>query len=46
MNQNDLQELIMRAPEEWLWFHRRWKTAPLDGEGERLYNSAWEQQVL
>ncbi len=33
----DLQKLILDAPEEWFWFHRRWKTAVLAGEGEKLY---------
>ena len=33
----DLQDLILDAPEEWFWFHRRWKTAVLAGEGEKLY---------
>ncbi len=33
----DLQEMILVAPEEWFWFHRRWKTAVLAGVGEKLY---------
>lgn len=32
-----LQALIMRAPEHWLWFHKRWKTSIKTGEGERIY---------
>ena len=24
----DLEEVVRRAPEEWLWLHRRWKTDP------------------
>ena len=23
-----LEEMVRRAPEQWFWFHRRWKTNP------------------
>ena len=30
------ESFIQRAPGEWFWFHRRWKTRP-EGEAEDLY---------
>ena len=26
------EELVKKAPEQWFWFHRRWKTTPEEGQ--------------
>lgn len=31
------QKMIKASPGEWFWFHRRWKTGVLPGEGEQIY---------
>jgi KDO2-lipid IV(A) lauroyltransferase len=31
-----LEEAIRRAPEQWLWFHKRWKTQPGEKDMEAL----------
>lgn len=37
MKINDaLEEAIRRAPEQWLWFHKRWKTQPGEKDMESL----------
>ncbi len=37
MEINDaLEEAIRRAPEQWLWFHKRWKTRPGEKDMEAL----------
>lgn len=33
------QDMIRRRPEEWFWFHRRWKTTP-EGIPEDFYTSS------
>jgi KDO2-lipid IV(A) lauroyltransferase len=35
-----LEEDIRRAPELWLWSHRRWKRRP-EGEAAREYNEKY-----
>ena len=30
-----LEEVVRTAPDQYLWLHRRWKTRPAEGEGER-----------
>lgn len=30
---NAFQQLILKAPEQWFWFHRRWKTGCIQGDG-------------
>ena len=34
----DFEKLILKTPADWLWFHRRWKTAANPGEGRKIYS--------
>ncbi len=29
-----IEDAVRRRPEEWFWFHRRWRTQPLPGDGD------------
>jgi KDO2-lipid IV(A) lauroyltransferase len=29
-----IEDAVRRRPEEWFWFHRRWRTQPLPGDAE------------
>lgn len=33
-----LEEHIRKYPDQWMWFHRRWRTKPGQGRGQRVRN--------
>ena len=40
-----IEKMVKRFPEQWFWFHRRWKTRPLSKEKTRLQSGFGEESI-